>query len=83
MMQPTWSNLHDFSSLRERRASLFCLIAQLELISIAEESCKNSLSSNLLGSGVFDAANRRISLLDSAIDSLLAVYPSLYGGEPF
>ena len=76
-------NARDFSSSRKRRATLFYLIAQLEMISIAEESFKNHLPDNLLGSEAYDAANRRISLLDAAIDALLAVYPSLYGGEPF
>ena len=73
----------DCSSLRKRRSALFHLIAQLELIAAAEDAHKKSLGDSRLHPDAYTAANRRISLLDSAIDSLLAVYPSLYGGEPF
>jgi hypothetical protein len=83
MMRRRKCHVCDFSSLRNRRASVFFVIRQLELIADAEEILKYSLRDDLLGFGRFDDANRRISLIDTAIDALLAIYPSLYGGEPF
>jgi hypothetical protein len=55
----------------------------LELIAGAEEAGKGSRQSNNINPDFYNAANRRRNLIDTAIDSLLAVYPSLYGGEPF
>ena len=72
-----------FSSQRKRRAALFFAIRQLELVAVAEESLKNNLRDDFLGHSLYDATNRRILLIDTAIDALLAVYPSLFGGEPF
>jgi hypothetical protein len=82
-MRGCWCDNRDFSNLRKRRATLFHLIAQLELISTSEEVYRNRLGDNRLRPDVLQDANRRISLLDSAIDSLLAIYPSRFGGEPF
>ena len=70
-------------SERKRKAVVFQMIAQLELITLEEETRKNQLPDNPLNPKLHDDIRRRISLLDSAIDSLLAVYPSIFGGEPF
>lgn len=83
MMRGCWCNTYDFSDHRKRRSTLFHLIAQLELISTAEETHRRRLGDSRLRPDAYQAANSRISLLDSAIDSLRAVYPSVYGGEPF
>lgn len=74
---------NGFSSTRKRRSALFHLIAQLELISIAEETHRKRLGDSRLRPDAYQSASKRISLLDSAIDTLLAVYPSHFGGEPF
>jgi len=66
-----------------RKVAVFHAIRQLELVADAEEILKNSLRDDFLQLSLYDAANRRISLIDTAIDALLAVYPSIYGGEPF
>ena len=76
-------NSYVFSDPRKRRSTIFQLIAQLELISAAEETARKRLGDNPLRPDACQAANSRISLLDSAIDTLCAVYPSRYGGEPF
>jgi len=73
----------DFFSERKRRATVFYTISQLELIAVEEEARKIYLSDNPIAPDSHHISMRRISLLDSAIDSLLALYPSLYGGEPF
>jgi len=82
-MRTCWCKNNDFSSDRKRRATLFHLVAQLELIGAAEETSKKRLGDSRLRPDAYQAANSRISLLDSAIDTLRAVYPSRYGGEPF
>jgi len=76
-------NSYDFSDTRKRRSTLFHIIAQLELISAAEETARKRLGDSRLRPDAYQAANNRISLLDSAIDTLRAVYPSRYWGEPF
>jgi hypothetical protein len=83
MMKCCWCNTYDFSSTPKRRSTLFHLIAQLELISIAEQACRKRLGDSRLCPDAYQAANTRISLLASAIDALLAVYPSRFGGVPF
>jgi hypothetical protein len=83
MMRTCWCNTYDFSSDRKRRSTLFHLIAQLELISAAEEACRKRLGDSRLRPDAYQAVNTRISLIDSAVDTLRAVYPSRYGGEPF
>lgn len=71
------------SSRRKRRIAIFYAITQLEMVADAEETLKNTLRYDFLGHSFYDTTNRRISLINTAIDALLAVYPSLYGGEPF
>lgn len=82
-MRGCWCSTYDFSSDRKRRSTLFHLIAQLELISTAEEAQQKRLGDSRLRPDAYATANHRISLLDSAVDTLRAVYPSIYGGEPF
>ena len=83
MRRGCWCTSFDFSDPRKRRSTIFHIIAQLELISAAEETARKRLSHSPLRPDACQAANSRISLLDSAIDTLCAVYPSRYGGEPF
>lgn len=83
MMRSCWCNTYDFSDHRKRRSTLFHLIAQLELISTAEVVERKRLRDSRLRPDAYATANHRISLLDSAADTLRAVYPSIYGGEPF
>jgi hypothetical protein len=73
----------DYFSERKRKAVVFQMIAELQLITWEEEARNNQLSGNHLNPGLHDTLRRRISLLDSANDSLSAVYPSIFGGEPF
>jgi len=82
-MRGCWCNTYDFSDHRRRRSTLFHLISQLELISTAEEACRKRLGDSRLRPDAYEAANTRICILDSAIDTLRAVYPSQFGGEPF
>jgi len=75
--------VYGFPSNRERWSAFFYLVDQLELISAAEESRRKWLSDNCLRPDARQATDSRILLLGSAVDTLLAVYPSRYGGEPF
>jgi hypothetical protein len=75
--------VREIYSRRMRRITLFQVIAQLEIIATSEDAHRNSIKDNFLKPDSYNDANKRVLLIESAIDSLLAVYPSRYGGEPF
>jgi hypothetical protein len=73
-MKTTASATPDYSTRRKRRAAVSRLVAQLENIIAAEESCKNNIPLNLLGSGLYDTAEECICLLDEAAEILRCAY---------
>jgi len=81
MMQKLYIN--ELYSQRICRITLFNVISQLEIILASEDTLRNSMDDSVLKPDSAIDSNKRILLLESAIDSLLAVYPSRYGGEPF
>jgi len=64
----------EYTTRRQRRASVKSMVWQLEQIRTAEERYRDAIPDNLQGSVVFDAADQSVSLLDEAIDLLNSVY---------
>jgi hypothetical protein len=64
----------NYSTKRQRRASVRSIARQLEQIKDAEECYKDNIPANLQGSVVFEAADQSVSLLDEAIETLDSVY---------
>lgn len=73
-MKATTTAAPDYSTRRKRRAAVNQMVAQLELIAAAEETYRDNIPLNLLGSDLYDTAEEYICLLDEALDALRNIY---------
>jgi hypothetical protein len=64
----------DYSTRRQRRASVRHFAQQLELIKDAEEHVRDNTPENLQGSIVYEKAEEFVSLLEDAVEQLNSIY---------
>ena len=64
----------DYSTRRKRRAAVNLIVGLLENITAAEETYRDNIPNNLLGSGLYDTAEEYILQLDEATELLRSIY---------
>jgi hypothetical protein len=64
----------EYTTRRQRRASLKTISQQLEQIKAAEERYRDAIPENLQGSDVFDNADQCVSSLDEVIELIGSIY---------
>ena len=64
----------DYSTRGKRRSALRRITAQIEALKDAEEGYRDRIPENLQGSERYEAAERDVSLMETALESLSEAY---------